>query len=246
VEKQIEYPNSQSTYDVALLLLEKPAKAPPRPIAMDCILDRYLENGADVEIVGFGVTRENGTGYNSDLNEAASAVLDKGCKEDVIDGIVSGCNPGIRPGGEIAAGGHGTDACYGDSGGPLYLKTDEGDFVVGVTSRSFLGVDFQYPCRDGGIWVRPDAVIDWIEDEIGNREIVYPSCNEVPDVTAPELDTKRNQDGETVITLSDPDGDAAAATVEIVEPPAFGTAALDGLRIVYTPNPSARTRSSWP
>lgn len=236
VERMIEYPNSWSTYDIGLVLLEKAAKTPPRAIAMDCVLDEYLENGADVQIVGFGVTRENGTGYNSDLNEAPSRVLDKGCKEDRIDGILTGCNESVRPGGEIAAGGNGTDACYGDSGGPLYLRTDEGDFVVGVTSRAFLGVDGRYPCRDGGIWVRPDAVIDWIEENVGNREITYPSCNEPVDVTAPELVTKRNQEGETVLVLSDPDGDADAATVEIVEPPAHGTATLDGLRIVYAPD----------
>ena len=40
------------------------------------------------------------------------------------------------PDGELGAGGMGIDTCPGDSGGPLYLPTDFGTFLAGVTSPS--------------------------------------------------------------------------------------------------------------
>lgn len=236
VEEWVEYPSSQATYDVGLLFLDRDAKkADPRPIALECILD-HLENGAKAQIVGFGVTSETGGGYNVLLNEAETEVVDKSCKENVIDGIYTGCHDNVRPGGELAAGGNGTDACYGDSGGPLYLKTPDGDFVVGVTSRAFLGVDWQYPCRDGGIWVRPDAIIDWIEEEAGKRDLAYPTCNLPPEPQVPEIVTRKNEAAVVAVVPGDPDGDAGDALVEIVEAPRHGTATVSGLEVTYTPD----------
>ena len=91
-----------------------------------------------------------------------------------IEGTFAGCNGAVSPGGELGAGGNGVDACFGDSGGPLYLLSDRGDYVVGVTSRAYAGVPWNYPCRDGGIYTRPDAVVDWIESKVG--PITKPVC----------------------------------------------------------------------
>lgn len=228
VAEVIPFPNGLSTSDVALVLLDKPVKdIEPRAIAMECILRDHLEDGAPVQIVGFGLTTETGTGFNSKLNQAPSVVLDKNCDQGVINGIVSGCNRSVSPGGEIAAGGGGTDACFGDSGGPLYLTTDEGDYLVGVTSRAFLGVPLNMPCRDGGIWARPDAVLQWIEDNIGQRSIAYPSCNAPAAATAEPLVAHRNKEGSTTIEVDDPDGDASLATYHVAVDPEHGTATID-------------------
>lgn len=239
VERSIEYPNSQGTYDAAVLLLaEAAADYAPREIALECILRDHLEDGAPVQIVGYGVTTETGGGFNSQLNEAPSTVLDKNCDRDRINDVISGCNPAVSPGGEIAAGGNGTDACYGDSGGPLYLRTDRGDYVVGITSRAFLGVNPNYPCRDGGIWVRPDAIIEWLEEQTGARKMSYPSCNEPPDVTAPELVTWQDTAGAVTLGVNDPDGDASAATFAVVVEPEHGTVTLDTAgEVSYVPDP---------
>ncbi len=169
VSRTIEYTNSWSTYDIAVLVLAEAAETEPRLIASGCALDD-LYDGAPAQIVGYGATDIWGTQYGTKLREAPTVIEDSECTD-----LWSGCNGSVSPGGELGAGGNGTDACYGDSGGPLYLLTDHGDYVVGLTSRSYNAV--YAPCEDGGIWVRPDAVIDWIESSAG-VVLPRPTCDE--------------------------------------------------------------------
>jgi len=69
----------------------------------------------------------------------------------------------------------------------LYLSTDRGEFVVGVTSRGYNNT--WAPCEEGGIYGRPDYVFDWIEDVTG-RTLPRPDCddNEDPDEEDPDTD----------------------------------------------------------
>jgi secreted trypsin-like serine protease len=58
------------------------------------------------------------------------------------------------------------DTCKGDSGGPLYIHTGNDQYaLLGVTSR---GVRNGFTtCGDGGIYVRLDRCVDWIEQVTG-------------------------------------------------------------------------------
>lgn len=168
VARSYEYSNSWNTYDIAVLVLAEEADTEPRMIASGCALDD-LYDGAAAQIVGYGATDIWGTQYGTKLREAPTTIEDSECVD-----LWSGCNGSVSPGGELGAGGNGTDACYGDSGGPLYLLTDHGDYVVGLTSRSYNAV--WAPCSEGGIWVRPDAVLDWIEDKAGVT-LERPTCD---------------------------------------------------------------------
>ena len=159
VTKEIEYPNSWGTVDIGLLLLEKESKVKPRLIAQECVLDE-LYDGSNVQIVGYGALDIWGQQYGTRLMEATSTVADHDCTD-----MWRGCNASVSPGGEMGAGGNGVDACFGDSGGPLYLLTDKGDYLVGVTSRSYANV--WAPCEEGGIWGRPDSILGWIESNAG-------------------------------------------------------------------------------
>lgn len=155
----IEHPNSQSTYDAAILILEQDATVEPRVIAQDCVLDNDLVDGAPVTIVGYGAINRQGTQYVPQLQEAATTVDDHDCSDMSL-----GCTRSVSPNGELGAGGEDneTDSCFGDSGGPLYLNTDKADYLVGLTSRGYSNA-----CGPGGIYVRADALLDWIEDETG-------------------------------------------------------------------------------
>jgi MYXO-CTERM domain-containing protein len=214
VMRQVEYPNSQSTYDVGLLILERDSTYTPRIIASGCVVERSLHDGAPAHIVGYGAIDEAGETYTSELREADTTITDADC------GGGRGCNGSVYPGGELGAGGGGVDACFGDSGGPLYLDDPSGIFLVGVTSRGYYDADL--PCSEGGIWVRPDAVIDWIES---TASVTLPraTCNQPPMATAEssELEVEAGEVVSTSVTVTDPDGDGSFTL-------ATGTAAMHG------------------
>jgi MYXO-CTERM domain-containing protein len=71
------------------------------------------------------------------------------------------------------AGGAGTDSCFGDSGGPVYFDTDRGPVLIGAVSRGVDGA--AKPCGGGGIYVRTDKIVHWIETTTG-RTIAKDTC----------------------------------------------------------------------
>jgi secreted trypsin-like serine protease len=235
VEQTIEYPRSQSSYDAAVLVLEERVKDyDHRVIAQECILEDYLFDGAEVAVVGFGGTRSDGGGYNSKKNEGYTFVQDADGDASRVDGMYTGFNESVSPGGELGAGGNNVDSCFGDSGGPLYLLTDEGDYLVGITSRAYIGVPWNEPCLYGGVYVRPDALIEWIEEETG-KALDAASCNAAPtaDVT-PILVTSGGQ-ASTSVTVDDPDGNNDKATIVVAVDPEVGTVEITSSgEVLYT------------
>lgn len=218
VADEIVYPgfnNNFNTYDITLLILETEAETEPVTIAQDCILDDYLYDGAEAWVVGYGAYDENGNRYDAQLREGLVYIEDHDCTD-----FRSGCVRSISPGGEVGAGNpeEMIDSCYGDSGGPLYLDTPQGVYVVGLTSRAYYTVSV--PCGEGGIYVRPDAVIDWIEEESGVT-LPKPQCgppNEPPAPTAQAITVGRNDEGSTTIAPHDPNADQAHTFAMTVEP----------------------------
>ena len=59
------------------------------------------------------------------------------------------------------------DSCYGDSGGPFYVPTEYGDFLVGLVSRG--RSDVNRDCGDGGVYTLLSAYLPWIEQTAGPR-----------------------------------------------------------------------------
>jgi hypothetical protein len=106
-----------------------------------------------------------------------------------------GCNADVRPAGEIIAGGAGIDSCYGDSGGPLYLLTNHGAFLIGVTARAL--DDSTEACGEGGIYERPDAAMAWIE-QTGGITLEPVSCTQwpIPEITSMKLEVGEDTDDE--------------------------------------------------
>lgn len=173
------YPDWEHRYDVAVLMLEHVARPRPRAIATACLANERLAAKRPVQIVGFGLTSPSGTDDNTVLHQAAVPILDATC------GASPGCEPSVIPNGEFTAGGRGTDSCFGDSGGPAMLDTEHGPVLVGVVSRglSLPGV----PCGNGGVYVRADKVVAWVQAVTG-RKLERAACHgagddpEAPDV----------------------------------------------------------------
>ena len=219
VAREVEYPDSFSTYDVGLLVLEQPSTYTPRVIATGCILERFAVNGAAVEIVGWGAIDREGSQETDVLMEARSVITDVDCTGG------RGCNTAVVPGGELGAGGDSVDSCFGDSGGPLYLLTAIGEFLIGVTSRGY--DDATTPCGEGGIYVRADAVIEWIESESG-QSLPRATCNAppIPAVELEELEVEAGDSVSTRVTANDPDGqDGHSYAIEVQ--PMHGSARTD-------------------
>lgn len=176
VKSATAYPNWAHAYDVGVLVLEHPASKKPRAIASACTAKDLVDDGK-VRVVGFGLTDKAGTGDNSKLHTALLTVTDAACTG------TPDCVAKIAPAGEFVAGGNGKDACFGDSGGPIYLD----DALIGVVSRG-MASDSQ-PCGGGGIYVRADAVAAWIE-KTTKRKLTYATCSksDAPDVEADDDD----------------------------------------------------------
>lgn len=209
IMKSIEYPTSGRTVDAGILILSRPSTFAPRAIAAGWA-KFDIKNGAAVGLVGFGTTDRNGSVSTDNLMEAQSTITDFNCATS------SGCNTAARPDGELGAGGMGVDTCPGDSGGPLYLLTDYGAFLAGVTSRGYDNA--RYACSEGGIYGRADKVIDWIEAQSGAKLLRGPT----PEATA--LMAVRGNPGETQIVHNDPRSDKH--TYAITTPPQYGKAAV--------------------
>ncbi len=71
----------------------------------------------------------------------------------------------VVPKTDICAGAIGKDACYGDSGGPMFATTRQGVRVqLGVTSRG-AGCGTEYP----GVWTDVGATRSWIDHNLAHR-----------------------------------------------------------------------------
>jgi endonuclease G len=211
IVRQIAFPDALTTEDMAVLVLAQPSSKPPRPLATGWA--RFdIANGAPIALVGFGAINKDGDQFIAQLQEASSAITDFDCRSS------PGCNTAARPAGELGAGGMGVDTCPGDSGGPLYLVTGHGTFLAGVTSRAYETSVF--PCSEGGIYGRPDKVIDWIEAMAGV------AVTHGPEPTADPIVTVRRATGSTQIQVNDPASNAHRFAV--TTQPAHGIAGVDG------------------
>jgi endonuclease G len=215
VKSSHEYPNSQGSIDAAILVLDNPSTTAPRAIATGWA--KYdIQNGASVAIVGFGTTDRDGMVESNVLREATTTITDFNCTKS------SGCTSYGRPDGELGAGGMGIDTCPGDSGGPLYLLTDYGNFVAGITSRAYS--NNRYYCSEGGIYGRPDKIVDWIEETAGVKVSRGPAPTAEPFNGLGDI--VRGNPGETKLEVNDPK--SSSHQFEVVKQPGYAKAAVSG------------------
>ena len=143
--------------DLSLVFLEEEIHDRPHAWLPDRDEGDELAEGTDVVIVGYGQrTAEQSDPWNPDpqaaniryggetiINELAEFEMQVGSDSDS------------------------TRKCHGDSGGPTFAEVGlEGEDlwrVIGVTSRAYNDTD---DCQIGGIDVRVDAYLDWIDAEM--------------------------------------------------------------------------------
>ena len=222
IDTGFRHPNSTRTFDVAVYVLAEPAPIEPRPLALDCLVDDYLVDGAVAVVAGFGSTSRDGAEGNSRLHDALVPVVDADC---ALEG--QGCNREVAPNGELIAGGDGVDSCVGDSGGPLYLQTPDGYYLTGITSRAAFAPQ-EFPCGSGGIYVRVDAIVEWVE-EVTGRVVLRPECagvNRPPQPVAAPIEFRWGTHGTTSIQPRDPNPEDTH-TFEVISHGGVGHVEID-------------------
>ncbi len=136
--------------DIALLFLDRPFDAIPLAPLLTAERQRDLVSHGDLGFVaGYGVY---------DLEQGLGGTL---YISDAIIDIIGPRELLTRRSDQLG------DSCFGDSGGPLYVPTDEGDFLVGLVSRG--RSDVKRDCGDGGVYTLVSAHLDWIEEAAGER-----------------------------------------------------------------------------
>ena len=163
------YPDWEHRYDVGVIMLDHVARGAPRAIAPACAAKKGLHDGALLHLVGFGMVADT-VESNTQLREVDLRVVDANCTSD------EGCESSVAPHGEFLAGGDGRGSCFGDSGGPVFMPTEDGPALVGVVSRGIAVPGAT--CSDGGIYVRADKVVSWLQSVTGVD--FDPSSCEVP------------------------------------------------------------------
>ena len=199
IVERFNHPDASATFDVALFRLAIDSPLPPRDLLVDCLSDFYVD-GAIATVAGFGYRDPNGPGQTL-LIEVDLPIVDADCGD-----LDRGCRPAVSPGGELIAGGVGLDSCIGDSGGPLYLDTGAGVFLAGVVSRGSFPAD--QLCGDGGIYVRTDAIVPWIEQVSGATLPRPEGCedfNRPPRPMANTLELTQGRSATIEIDPNDPD-----------------------------------------
>jgi len=146
--------------DIAVLVLEEDVdEVKPVPIASMEQLDGYLKTDKTLTIAGYGIFQLNTE--DSGILHIAEVTFQTKTKWEFLAG-------------DFGA----SDACMGDSGGPVYLFIDGKPTLVGVTSRGRM--DSEIPCGDGGIYTLVPAYIDWI-DRTAEDQWQPPQPNATPE-----------------------------------------------------------------
>jgi hypothetical protein len=168
VKKAILYPQfDQNTLsnDISLLILQDVVtNVQPRQIATADMIAQSI-NGY---IAGFGRT-------NADASAGEGT---RRCAGPIAFGDASNPLYMAYPYIELVAGSLssdlgaiGLDTCNGDSGGPLYLRIGDQDYLAGATSRVIGGATTW--CGQGGIYVRLDVFLPWIKSEAQSNGIDF-------------------------------------------------------------------------
>lgn len=134
-----------SPNDIALLVLARPFEHIPLAPLLTTERERELVRHGDVGFVsGYGV-------YDLDDGLAGELYI-----TDAVIDIIGQRELMTRRSDELG------DSCYGDSGGPLYVPTEDGDFLLGLVSRG--RSDVKRDCGDGGVYTLISVHLPWIAE----------------------------------------------------------------------------------
>jgi len=172
-----EYDRSTQRFDFMLVELSEPVEERFRPFQISLATKSYMDSLGDAPsfvACGHGQDAHDGDGQKY-----------LSCVEIPHRPECGEYGGKYHPESMICAGEQGKDACFGDSGGPLFHKAADGKWtLVGVTSWGISCGETAFP----GIWARVSAAVEWIQGR-GTRDINLRNSPAANGVTRPPRTT---------------------------------------------------------
>ena len=143
-----QYNRGLNLNDIALLELAEPVSL--QPITLPSTSNPVPNDGENSTVAGWGVLSETGV-PSSLLQEADLPIVSTNACQSLYGNIINGSA-------HLCAGGQQTDACFGDSGGPLFVSRGDQVVQAGVVS-------FGFGCARPGlpaVYTRASTYFDWI------------------------------------------------------------------------------------
>lgn len=167
VDAIVEHPKYvEGVGDIAMLVLDRPLDLGADVASIPVASTADIAAASTARVTGWGVESEEADGTPSVLQRADLPLVD-----DADCALVDEGNDD-----ELCAGGTGPDSCFGDSGGPLTVATDEGRKLAGVVSwGDSCGGD------TAGVYAEVPTFANWIAERVADPEA--PATERLP---APE------------------------------------------------------------
>lgn len=135
--------------DIGVIILARPVfEQPWVAIGSSRVVDPILARGASLEVAGYGETE---VPEESGVLLSTRVPFERRTSTELLL---------VDPEGE-------RDSCYGDSGGPAYVRTHGFPLLVGIVSRGRFDVDAD--CGLGGIYTYVPAFLPYIRQVAGSR-----------------------------------------------------------------------------
>lgn len=139
-------------HDIAIILLKEEIDVEPSNIMDPDLFKLVVQEGDLVTIAGYGIYDYNGPWSNYESGELHAAEVPFGGYHSENEVYIGETVPGTP------------NACYGDSGGPVYVTYEDQVFVTGVANRLAEQIDNHYECGVKLVYTLPGKYHNWIED----------------------------------------------------------------------------------
>lgn len=165
VVQVIEHPNYNPfnfKNDIALLKLNRVPPGSHVLMMTPTMMEGYLPNEM-VKAVGWGYDENNN--LPNILQEVSLPLADHARCNQVFDYVYTVDDVGFVTSKMICAGppDGSVDTCSGDSGGPLFIRTEAGTVQLGITSWGYgCALPYYY-----GVYTRVSSYRDWVLSQIG-------------------------------------------------------------------------------
>ena len=168
-----EYDPATSRNDISLL--EMTESVTLSPVTLSSAADPVPDDDERATVIGWGALSETSAG-TSQLQEADVPVVSTNACRALYGSLIDGTSM-------VCAGGEQQDACFGDSGGPLFVSRGDQFVHAGVVS-------FGFGCARPGlpaVYARTSTQFNWINSVVGSLQAYDSDEPELADISEADV-----------------------------------------------------------